>query len=339
MTDLAELAKINPVAASLQRVQEFNCSSLPRVEQLGADYNFTEAVAPAERLVGLFKQFPLQYLADLPPDTANQLKSYADSTYSYFNQILTFDAKTGDAYNTRSTLIQNLTGHYNSIFQSVAPLISYGASRLRDFAALEAEARASIQATKDEASQIALDLKDQRQEAVRILEDVRKVAAEHGVSQQSFYFRTESEQHDAAADQWRVQTSKLAIALGLFAVLSLFLHKIWFLAPTNNYDAIQLGISKVLIFIVIGFMLVLAARNFLAHKHNSIVNKHRSNALLTFRALVDAAGTEERRDIVLTHAAACIFSPQETGYSKGVEKTEIVPSVIQAIPKIGGTSA
>jgi hypothetical protein len=125
----------------------------------------------------------------------------------------------------------------------------------------------------------------------------------------------------------------------MFAIASVFAHKWPFLAPANGYDAAQLAISKVLIFAVIGFMLVLAARNFIASKHNAIVNRHRYNALLTFKALADAAGSEERRDIVLNYAASCIFSPQETGYSKTGDKTEIFPGLVQAIPKLGGSSS
>ena len=127
-----------------------------------------------------------------------------------------------------------------------------------------------------------------------------------------------------------------AIGLGAFALLSVFAHKWTVLAPGNVYDTAQLAISKVLIFAVIGFMLVLAARIFLACKHNAIVNRHRYNALLMFKALADAAGSEERRDIVLTYAASCIFAPQETGYSKTGDTTAIVPGAIQSIPKFGG---
>ncbi len=72
----------------------------------------------------------------------------------------------------------------------------------------------------------------------------------------------------------------------------------------------------VLIFAVLGFLLVLAAKNYSTYKHNSVVNKHRQNALLTYRALVEAATGDGTENIVLAHAAACIFSPQETGFSR-----------------------
>ena len=83
-------------------------------------------------------------------------------------------------------------------------------------------------------------------------------------------------------------------------------------------------------------MLFLCARNFLSHKHNAIVNKHRQNALLTFNALVDAAKSEDRRDVVLTYAASCIFSPQDTGYAKssGGVSAEAPLNLIQAMPRL-----
>ncbi len=97
--------------------------------------------------------------------------------------------------------------------------------------------------------------------------------------------------------------------------------------------------SKVLIFGVIAYMLVLCARNFLSHKHNGIVNRHRQNALLTFKSLTDAASGEDRRDIVLTHAAACIFSPQDTGYTRGPSGQDNSPAkLFEVLPKLSGSS-
>lgn len=134
-----------------------------------------------------------------------------------------------------------------------------------------------------------------------------------------------------------------AVGLGIFAVLSLFIHKWeWLgLIPNTNYDTIQLALSKTLIFGVIAYMLLLCARNFLAHTHNAIVNKHRQNALLTFTALADAAQDTANQDIVLTHAAACIFSPQETGYTKQASNvpSSAAQTVVRTLPRMIGQSA
>ena len=46
-------------------------------------------------------------------------------------------------------------------------------------------------------------LSAQQEDAKRILDEVRKVAAEQGVSQQASYFAEESKNHETQANQWR----------------------------------------------------------------------------------------------------------------------------------------
>lgn len=310
------------------------------MSQLGEALNFEEAVAPALRLINLFKQFPSDFLHELPPNQQNQIRSFADGTYNIFKQILDFDAKSGDPYASRTAIIAQITTSYQPTFDQLQTLISYGASRSRDFEAMARDFRATIQKSVDEANSLTEKLAAQDEDAKRILDEVRKVAAEQGVSQQAKYFQEESISHDQQSIKWRNWTIVTASALGIYAVLSVFIHKWPLLAPANTYEAIQLGLSKVLIFAVLAYMLLLCSRNFLTHTHNGIVNKHRQNALLTFNALVEAAGNDERRDVILTYAAACIFSPQETGYIKGGSGGAEMPlSIIQALPKLVSATA
>jgi cobalamin biosynthesis protein CbiD len=117
-------------------------------------------------------------------------------------------------------------------------------------------------------------------------------------------------------------------------VFSLFLHRIDWIKPASNADVFQLITSKILIFTVLGYLLIMAAKNYTTHKHNAVVNRHRQNALLTYRALVTAAEDTGTQDIVLAHAASCIFSPQETGFSHGrSDSTTGSKSVLELMTK------
>ena len=129
------------------------------------------------------------------------------------------------------------------------------------------------------------------------------------------------------------KTVRLAWMLGIYGVASFFIAKVPLLEPSDTYQSIQLGVSKILIFAVISFMLYLSARSYLSHKHNAIVNRHRQNSLLTYRALVDAAGSSENREVILTHAAACIYGPQPTGYSQDGREAPKVSSVVEVFGK------
>lgn len=207
------------------------------------------------------------------------------------------------------------------------PFISYGVARTVDFQHLEAEGRTVIQGIRDQAEAIKSEVSD-------VLEEIRRTAAEQGVSQQAHYFAEEAERHDTEAGAWKFGTRKWAGALIAYGVASFFLHQIPWIAPSGTSEAIIFVASKVLIFAVLAYMLILSARNFLSHKHNAVVNKHRQNALMTFNALVKAGQGKETQDIVLSHASSCIFSPQDTGYTKhGGSSSARMPNAVDLIPK------
>ena len=317
---------------SLERMQQFNCESLVRDVELGQHFNFSQAFEPAEKLVRLYGQISSTVLDDFPETIVTQIKQQADSDFNRYQQILDFDPKAANAAQQKDTIITQITGAYDASFQKIYPFISYGVSKSVDFQRLETEARATIQAINDNAKTLTKQLEEHQAQADQVLQDIRKVAAEQGVSQQAIYFKEESESHEVLAEIWRIRTIWLAVTLGCFALLSIFIHKVPFLKPEDVFQNIQLITSKILVFAVIAYLLFLSARNFLSHKHNSIVNKHRQNALMTYSALSDAASSEEAKDIVLNHAASCIFSPQETGYLKN-ESSGNSKSIVELLPK------
>jgi hypothetical protein len=301
---------------SLERMQKFDPTTLSRESELGVALNFREAVPHARRLIDLYLQLPLESVEWFNQRQATQLKSVADSDYNLLQQILSFDPNKGHGQSEQKQWINEMEQTYEQTFQHLAPWIAYGVGRVTDFTKIGRDARATIQDIEDKAKKLGEDLEQHRKDAQQILDDIRKVAAEQGVSQQAVYFKDESESHAKQADEWLKQTKRLTLLLALYAILTLVLHKIPWIAPTTSYEAIQLAVSKVLVFTTIAYFLILSAKNFIAHRHNAIVNKHRQNALVTYRALVDAAGDGANRDIVLTKAAECIFGPQPTGFGR-----------------------
>lgn len=307
---------VNDAKSSLERMQKFDPSVLSREGELGNALNFKDAVPHARRLIELYTQLPIESVDWFNYGQASALKSCADSDYNRLAQILSFDPVKGHGAGERSSWTNELEQCYETTFQYLAPLIAYGVGRVTDFTKIGRDARATIQDIEDRAKRLGEDMAKHRKDAEFILEDIRKVAAEQGVSQQAIYFQTESTHHGTEADKWLGTTKKLTWTLFAYAVLALFLHKIPFMAPTNSYETVQLAVGKILVFTTIAYFLILSAKNYIAHRHNAVVNKHRQNALVTYRALVEAAGDETNRDIVLTKAAECIFGPQATGFSK-----------------------
>ena len=71
---------------------------------------------------------------------------------------------------------------------------------------------------------------------------------------------------------WSKRITTSAWILGIFAFFTLFLHKIPWISPDNLYQTVQMAVSKVLIFGVLSYMVYLATKNYLAHKHNAVIN-------------------------------------------------------------------
>lgn len=330
MVDLSELP-----GSKLEILQGFEPDRLARKEELGRSFDFEAAVEPAREVVQFFQQFPVRFLPQISQEQRHQIEGQAESFLNVLQQILKFDpAQEPNAVSTREQLIEQVRNWKASSFNHLFPIAAYLATRQRDFSAIEREARQAADEARAEAERLRKELSEVEAEAQRILKEVKATASELGVSQQALHFGAEVTAHDTAAGKWQAHTVKIAIGLGAFAVITLALGE-WILVPDNAYQAFQLGLSKVLIFATIAFMLFLSARTLMAHRHNSVVNRHRQNALLTFNALVDATHTDEARDIVLTHASACIFSPQDSGFSKVQLPSQ---TMVEILPKLSSAA-
>jgi len=300
---------------SLERVQQLNAVEYARTD-LGRSYNFEDAIPDIQRVVGLFRQISLNSLYQLPRNQRNTIRNFSDSYFNVLSEIQKFDEKQSNAINVRNELVTNIKRQYQQVFDQLFPIIGYLTSRAVDFSRLETEGRSAIQAIEDKTKIILESLQASEKQATETLKEIRQAAAEQGVSQQATYFKDAADEYKKASEKWRQGTIWIALGLGAYGVATSVIHKIPFVAPTNPYDSAQLIVSKLVVFFVILFWLLLASRNFLANKHNELINRHRQRALQTFRALVDAASDGKAQDIVLSQAAQCIFGPQDTGFSK-----------------------
>jgi hypothetical protein len=334
MSSEAERESREQCSESLERIQNFDVKTLPREAELGKTYSFNDAKDPAKRIVDLFNRLSISALDDFGKTQLDQLKNQADATFNLFDSVLKFDPKLENAHSTKESLIQQITNAYQAVFNVILPLVGYSLHKTADFQRLDTDARAALQQIRDDADKITNDLEKQKSDAELALESIRSVAAEQGVTQQAIYFKTEADNNETEAGTWKDNTIKVSWLLGAYAIFSLFLHKIPFIAPVNTYETVQMAVSKVLIFAVISFILYLFAKNFIAFKHNAIVNRHRQNALLTYKALVEAAGdNQQASDAVLIQAASCIYAPQPTGYTSSNADGQGAKSVIELLSK------
>lgn len=327
---------------SLKRIQDFDPQSLTRRDDLGGSFELSGAVEPARKIIGLFRMLPLSSLEDFAENEVKQIEALAASSWKTFDDALKFDPSAeADPAPRRNQIINNIQDSYQPTFSKLLPYISFSAARTADFQSLAEDGRATIQGIEDRISKLTNSIEKQGQEVARVLDEARRNLAEQGVSQEAFHFQKEAELHGSEADKWMRRTVWWAVGLGLYALLTIFMHRLPYIAPQNSIETAQFIVGKVLVFGVIAFMLSLSARSYLSHRHNEIISRHRQNALMTYRSLVEAGATQEARDIILQQAAAAIYGAQDTGYVKSAESSKT--TVTELIPRtslpIGSGSA
>jgi hypothetical protein len=312
----AEPKHLAEAKSSLLRIQNFEAKQIDRPEDLGRDLNFADAVAPLDRTLALFRELSLDVLPDMSTQRLNTIKQQADALYNTLQSIVTFSTSVANPKQVRDGLVQQINSSYDQHFEALHTAIAFCARRATDFARMEQEARAAIQSITDRTRELEETLRTRQEEADAVLAAIRKVAAEQGVSQQAIYFREASESHAVQAKTWLFRTVAVALGLFAFAVLAVVAHKLPWIQPVGAAESVQFAIGKALVFATIAYALALSSRNFMAHQHNVIVNKHRQNSLVTYQALVEAAADHANRDIVLSKAADSIFGSQATGFTR-----------------------
>ena len=325
--------KLESAKESLLRIQNFDPKELTREGDLGRQLSFANSVDHARRIIALFRRVPIEILGDLTPSFLQRIKEQADADYNRFKSVLEYSASQPNAVAERESLMAQIEGGYDAAFDVLWQFIAFGVARLTDTAVLENQARAVLQGIDDSSKKFNDRIAESEEEAQRILKNIKDVALEQGVSQQAEFFKTRADEHEASAGEWRKYTLVASAVLAVFVLISLFIHKWEWLAPTSMAQVIQFTASKIVLFSVLAYWMVLSAKNFLAHKHNAVINRHRQTALQTYRVLADASGAGGTEDIILAHASACIFGPQDTGFSRSATSDGGSKSILELLTK------
>ena len=303
---------------ALKNICGIDVDGLARVQFLGQGLNFSDAVPHARKAQEIYQKLSPDVVDTLSDAWAENIQNMVRNTNDIWNRILKFDPQ-NDPPGDRDGLIQQAQNDADSVFDTLHGLVAYGASVSINMQQLENDLRQIVQQARSDANESKSQTEKLLIEANQIVTNIRDASAEAGLSRQATFFEKASNSHRNQSIGWGIMTGLLAILLAFYAGISVWKPE-WFNIfiqdDTQRTDDIQLTLGKILLFAVISYGVFLSARNFMSHIHNTIVNRHRQNALMTFQALVGAAGDEANQDIVLAYAAACIFSPQSTGYTK-----------------------
>jgi len=317
--------------AALSLLAEITLDTLIRTSELGSTLDFSDGASVFKRTLGLFAALAESNLDNVPVKTLNSLKARATAAASSFTQVREFNPDQASPAQVRDALIQQLVTQYESHFDHISPVIAYSVRKGTDFEALETKARDALETLEKSQDKQLAKIEKFNKESEEILVSIRRAAAEAGVSQHAIFFKQEADEHKTAAKLWLKITTLLGVGTLVLAVVVAMAYIVGWITLTPEH-AFQAAIAKIVLFSILYFAIVWSGRNYRAHQHNYVVNKHRQNALGTFEAFVKAASDEATKNAVLLRSTEAIFSPGVSGYLAGEkDKSATAPQIIEIL--------
>lgn len=319
--------------AKLEEIQFFNTGVFFSNKEIDLGSQ-PELKASADKIVGLYKKISVAVLLELDNQCLDALIANVKDDLELLNNIKNNLNNLATGHGLSYLIpkieqgIKNLKDRYNERFKFLRDIISYSNTLNDSLPEIENKAKEVLFRIDAESSR-RIELFEEEFKKINNLEShLAQIVSEQVSEKQSVYFLDESKKQKKSSLTWLIFT----ISTAVITVLLAFCMSRIFPEPKTASASIQIATSKLLIFGTLTFLLYLFSKMYLGCKHNEVLNKHRHNALMTFRAMTDAAGTIEGREIILTQASHCMFDQQETGYIK-VVPSENVKTVLDNVQR------
>ena len=315
---LTELAAIKP-------------STLARTEDLSRDINFSEAVPHFEDMLEIVKQLKERDITRLGHTQLSQIVTACTQLKKFIDQVNAFTLNQNTPADVCKALITTIKNAYDTIMEPLTLPLAFTATQATDYAKIEREAKGYHATMKGEADTFVAMLEKYKNDAEKALSAVKEQAAEAGVSTNAQIFLKDSTAHSSVAKHWLIAT--ITVSTLTFLVAAGFVVLSFFYTPTTTAATIQYVVSKIILLSNLSFAIYWCAQNYKSQKHNETSNKHRANALMTFRAFVEGADDSRIKDAVLMHAAQAAFSNRQTGYDGHGDDTPAINPVVEILGK------
>lgn len=177
----------------------------------------------------------------------------------------------------------------------------------------------------------------------RLVEEVQQTSQKITVAKEAKYFADEAVKHRNNSWGWLAATVLLALmtftqAYNSFVVAFESIKGNPEFLTLTNFQGLQFVVSKVILFTFLVGGVFWLGKVYKAHRHNYVVNRHRTNALNCFNVFVDSTTDPQIKNTVLIYAAQCIFAPQPTGYNAQESENGGIPQIVEVVKDLAGSS-
>ena len=302
----------NDLKSAYQSLETIDKSRLNR-EDLGEAFNFknyTPRLVDIEADLKLIKDF--WDAVKLPEDKEYALAQVVTQLAEVERKMINLIAENNANFpNERQYILNDIKTLDNRVNSEFLPFI------------LKAKISQSISQESVQAKQaIKKELREAEQaneQVQKILKIIQETSGKTGVAISSTTFSTEATNHKKWARNWLIAIV-VSLMLALWATPALFLGWKPFsnlaidnFSSRNNAEIAHLSIFKIFFISLLYFIVYQCLRNYKAHRHLTVLNTHRQNALDVYPVMISAAEGDTKQ-VILREAASSIFNTGSTGY-------------------------
>tara|TARA_B110001450_G_C17600688_1_gene472869 strand:+ start:74 stop:1084 length:1011 start_codon:yes stop_codon:yes gene_type:complete len=318
---------LNELNEKFESILSYKIEDLTREEELGTQFSFKESEEYFVKIIDLFKRVKEVNLMEIPFNLLNSFNAQITQAITYFEQAKTFNPAVNNAINTRNAIITNIQNSYDNYYTHSIPILSVGLLNSNDLSLERSKMNQLIADLENEKKVSKTESEKKISELNSIIENAKSFATKAGVSKHSSVFKSESEFHETESKKWLKYTTWILIGIAVSAIGLAFIGLLF----KEQNEIIQFTITKIVVLSALFYALALTNRNYKAHKHNGILNKHRQNALTTFETFSNAASDDQTKNAILLETTHSIFSNQQTGYLKKDGDGESSNKIIEII--------
>lgn len=331
--------RINSLRSQFASILALNVDNdLIRKDDLGKELNFEPLRSSFENVIQLVNKLNLVELQNCSLSQLQKLGEDFGQVHSRMVTLKQFNVTNmGNPTGERNSLIVRFEQAVDKFIDAAVPVLLMGlVYRAEDESQLKLlELAHRIQ---NEGELAIKESKTKVEEINTILENAKSAAVKTGVAAHGNIFGAESVEHAAEAKKWLNFTVWMLIGTGAIAII-MFLLMFCPAVQNAKINPIQLAISKIVILTICFIGVNICNKNYKAHKHNAILNKHRQNALSTFETFVKAGSDDQTKNAVLLQTTQSIFASQNTGYNSAENDNEVPNKIIEIVKSSGKTQA
>jgi hypothetical protein len=315
-------AKIAQIKKAISAILKSNPNEFTRTEELGKKHDFTDALEP---MLGIQRLVQVLDTLDLRRLPIPRLDRFIERLSPIQNSLEAIRVSTNPG--ERDTLIANLETNFNSAIDALAPVLflSFDDTVL---AGLQGQAKSKL----DEVNKLLESQQNQVGAVAELLNKAKELATGAAIVEYAKIFMDESESASKSAGKWfwgTLGAIVFTITVGIILFFS-FTPAVPVATEMSTSVLVLRGLSKFVLLSFLVGVVVWCSRVYRAYLHNSIVNKHRANALNVFDAFSRAAGGDlQTKHAVLLQATSAIFSPQNSGFIPDEKDLSTSPQIIE----------